>query len=756
MSRTVGLQTILVLLCVQAFCAEPVELHVAVSGNHGGSGTAEAPFASLFQARTAIRRLKADGKLDRGATVCIHPGTYHLTAAFELTAEDGGSEGARIVYSGFGDGETRLVGGVAIDGFSPFRGSILQANVRELGLVGDAETVAVEGIHGSASKLGVRFSGNVPATELFFAGKRMPLARWPNAIPDHKREGQWALVPNVTEQTKMQFHFPNHRLKNWSRPEEAQVHIFPWYNFMDCYVGVKSVDAEKCIVHLADPTVYDIQPGRRFYVRNVFEELDAPGEWYLDRDKGVLFFWPPAPFSEGTVLASRVEPLVHLNHVSHVTIRGLTFECSRGSGVIVDGGSHNRIVGCTIRNTKREGISISGTDNAAIDNDIHDTGLHGIRLAGGDRKSLIPGRNLAENNHIQRPSRVIKTYTPGVQVTGVGNRVRHNLIHDCPHMALGLGGNDHVIEFNEVHHAMLITSHGGAFYTGRDWTYRGNAIRFNAFHDINGYGFERIDAEKGVFQYASPTKLHGCYALHFDDQVSGFEVYGNLFYRIGIEAIRMGGGRDFRVENNVFVDAGPPVHIDARGIKSQKVSRTKGTIYKRLVAMPYKQAPWSERYPELVDVLEDHPGWPRDNKVIRNIMVFNDVLYDFKLICPETTEVDYNVLWRRCEEIDVSGTLIGKKGGGQMPFAKWQELGYDAHSVVADPKFVDADADDFRLQKDSPALKVGFRPIPIEKIGLYKSESRASWPPPAATDKMEEREVETYPIPAFAPRQVAD
>jgi hypothetical protein len=91
-----------------------------------------------------------------------------------------------------------------------------------------------------------------------------------------------------------------------------------------------------------------------------------------------------------------------------------------------------------------------------------------------------------------------------------------------------------------------------------------------------------------------------------------------------------------------------------------------------------------------------------------------------------------------------------------MPFAKWQELGYDAHSVVADPKFVDADADDFRLQKDSPALKVGFRPIPIEKIGLYKSESRASWPPPAATDKMEEREVETYPIPAFAPRQVAE
>ena len=61
-------------------------------------------------------------------------------------------------------------------------------------------------------------------------------------------------------------------------------------------------------------------------------------------------------------------------------------------------------------------------------------------------------------------------------------------------------------------------------------------------------------------------------------------------------------------------------------------------------------------------------------------------------------------------------------------WASWQALGFDQHSLVADPLFVDPDHDDYRLKPESPALKLGFFPIPLDRIGPYQDELRATWP----------------------------
>ena len=73
---------------------------------------------------------------------------------------------------------------------------------------------------------------------------------------------------------------------------------------------------------------------------------------------------------------------------------------------------------------------------------------------------------------------------------------------------------------------------------------------------------------------------------------------------------------------------------------------------------------------------------------------------------------------------DVSLTEVAMRD----EWASWQAQGMDAHSLVADPLFVDPDKDDYRLKPESPAFKLGFKPIPVEKIGPYQDELRASWP----------------------------
>ena len=203
----------------------------------------------------------------------------------------------------------------------------------------------------------------------------------------------------------------------------------------------------------------------------------------------------------------------------------------------------------------------------------------------------------------------------------------------------------------------------GAFYMGRDWTARGTIIRHNYFHHIQGPG------------------LHGAMAVYLDDSASGISIMGNIFYRAGRAAF-IGGGRDNQVINNVFVDCPASVHVDARGVGWMKYHVDPGgTLPERLKAMPYKQAPWRLKYPQLVNILEDEPGLPKGNVVRHNI--------------------SYRGKW-----LDVESKAL--------PLIE-----FEANLVDTDPHFVDVEQQDFRLRPDSPALAQGFQPIPVDRIGLY-------------------------------------
>jgi len=149
------------------------------------------------------------------------------------------------------------------------------------------------------------------------------------------------------------------------------------------------------------------------------------------------------------VLSTLNEPVVSLKDAAHLTLRGFIVEASLGDGIEVTGSSGNRIEACQVRNTRQLGIRVSaGTAHRVVDCDVHDTGTGGLLLEGGDRKTLTAAGHEAVNNHIWRFSQHQLTYASGITLSGVGNRAAHNLLHDAPHMAVGISGNDHVFEYN--------------------------------------------------------------------------------------------------------------------------------------------------------------------------------------------------------------------------------------------------------------------------------------------------------------------
>ena len=224
------------------------------------------------------------------------------------------------------------------------------------------------------------------------------------------------------------------------------------WDWADGYQRVASIDTVGHVISLAPPdSPYGYRKGQRYYALNLLCELDRPGQWYLDRQTGRLYFYPPVDPAQAKVELSLADTLVTLEGAAWVSIEGLTLELGRRDGIVIRGGEHCLVAGCTLRRLGEDGVVIQGgSDHGVFGCDLYCLGRGGTRVEGGDRKTLTPGRHFVENCHIYDFSRVHRSYAPAVHLEGCGNRIAHNLFHDSPHQAMRIEGNDHVVEFNEV------------------------------------------------------------------------------------------------------------------------------------------------------------------------------------------------------------------------------------------------------------------------------------------------------------------
>ena len=692
------------------------------------------------EARAAVREWRAQNGLPDGAVVRFDPGTYRLIHTLELGADDAGRPGAPIRWAAAQPGTVIFTGGQKIDTWTPASATPsadrIPAAIRDHVVVIDLASAGITDLGEIAQR------GN-PGMELFHRGARMPRARYPNEgwlrIADIPQTGPERLHEGLAREKRFdgvpvgrhygRITYREDRPSRWAADDHITVHGYWTWDWSDSYQRIAHIDPTAKEITLAEPHHnYGYTRNQRYRFINVLEELDAPGEWYLDHASSRIFFLPPTPLAPGDIRLSTLEtPLVHLNETAYVEWTGITFEAGRGSGVLITGGDHCTLSGSTLRNLGGEAITIDGGRNHLVQScDLHELARGAIQVAGGDRATLTASGHRVANNHIHHFSQWLRTGQYGVRITGVGHVIAHNLIHDAPFEAMYLRGNDHVIEYNEVHRVCQETGDAGAIHTGRDYTWQGNIIRYNYWHHLQGAG------------------LHGVTAVYLDDFSSGFTVHGNIFYRAG-RGVQIGGGRHNTVTNNLFIASRPAVHLDARGLgwASYYFDGTYPWLFERFAERGGDQPPYTERYPLLQILMADEPAVPKGNVITGNVSwggrwmdSYDFYAYDFHGVTTlqDNWIADPDFVRRRAVPEDFWDpyylNIDGDKG-----YRTWQTAEAETRLEFAGNHFADEPPGTFdpvtlTFTPDDPAKlqAMGFMPLPIDSIGLQRDAWRTTVP----------------------------
>jgi len=682
-------------------------IYVSPQGSDKNEGTKEKPFATIQRAQEEARKLKGT----ESVTIYLRGGIYFLSSPLSFTKNDSGSGDSPVVYRGYPGEEARIASGVRITNFKPLsdqsvlamlpeesRGRIYVSDLREAGIT-DYGKLVNRG-YGDSSPA---------AMELIYNGRIMQLARWPNegwvrvaALPNPKGD----YVSRDTPYQLGKFIYSDDRPKRWKNEKEIWLkgYLGPKVPFVLEHLKVTSIETDKKIIHVAedprwekrgDPNYgvgYRISAQQPYFAYNLLSELDAPGEWYLDRENGKLYFYPPGEIKGADVIGTlNEEPVVKLENSSNIAFYNIIFEGGRGSAFQIKGGKNNIIAASTIRNTGQWAARIEGGwEHKIIGCDIHDVGEGGISLDGGDRAKLIPSRHLVENNHIYRFNRFDGGYCQAVEINGTGQVVRHNTIHESPHQAIYFDANDHVIEYNELHDAPTEGREIGAIYIyGSLWPLmnRGTVIRNNFFHHIS--------------THSSPNLSHGLNAIHIDAVNAGIVIDRNVFYRFpfGISSTYPGN----YLTNNVFIEAeGHSIGQSDRSLlffKNVDIDAgpnfsSMNNISQRLKSVNHKLPPWNYRYPPLLHLLELDPSqWAK----IQGSVITGNVNTDGKFI----------TFAKGMQEISV----FKDNWDGQ------------------EPDFTDRKNMDFSIRPGSRVYGfTGCEGIDMHSMGVYKDKLRASWP----------------------------
>jgi hypothetical protein len=651
-----------VVLTVCLAASQPLRLTVdPVAAAQGGTySSPEAALAAASEQAAGASSIEIE----------VRPGVYEIRRSLRIgrlpvPLRIHGRPGVRFVGGGVLLAQPRVIG--ADD---PNRSRFPRESLEHVGWV---DLGAFAGELAGPARHGM---GLPPAagSELFVDGKPLTPARWPNqgfAAIDGVVDAGSSKDRNEPPRPGTFRLADRERVARWAGAKDVWLSGYWRWDWADDQMPAGRIDAEAGTITLGLPHTYGLAKSARFAVTNIPEELDAPGEYWIDVEHARAYLWPPdvahaAPSEFIVSLLS--DPIINLDGAADVELSGLSVEAGRGLAIRAGAAGNIRIDHCTFRNTGTGAVEIEGTNNDVGSCTFEDIGATGVSLGGGDRATLTHANNSVHDCTFTRCGRTHRTYQPAIRLDGVGQVVAHNSIEDLPHSALIFAGNEHTIELNEFSRVLLETGDCGAIYCGRDWTLHGTVIRHNLFHDLQG-----TDA-----RYQN--------AVYLDDMASGITVEGNVFLRCHWGML-IGGGRDITIRGNLLDSCGKAMSFDKRGVgwmaKNIADPQT-STLHQRLRAVPIDREPWASRYPTLAHYLDDRFGRPANGLVAGNVL----------LATPLGTIAD-----RECVKVENNAELK-------------EPLPPDIAASLVSP-------DRRRALKDlAPAgAPPGFAPIPVSQIG---------------------------------------
>ena len=709
-----------------------VEFFVAPGGSDSNDGSEGKPFATLRKARDAVRAERPEAGSESGVPVrvVLRGGRHEVRETLGLREEDGGSLDARVEWLAHENETPVISGGVTVRDWQVHEGAILKAELPD-----------------QARRRGM-------IRQAFFNSDPMTRSAYPKRGAD--RYSGWLFVDHDNpEQPRTSFYVDTARLPHrWAKPHLADIEAFPgaltwtWCNMWTPVTRIDQdtglVEVERSIVELDEQPWYMERGWSRFNrirIENLLEDLTVAGEWCIDYDDSTVYFWPPNGEEQPELIIPYIKTLVDVRDLSHVTFKGLTFAHTLGgenyhrSGLTGYGAMLPRAewsyVGeaLRLRETKYCVVDechfnlVAGNgiyvERRAIRNAIRrchfdHCGANGVVVIG--HKEHHPMFTVVEDCDIHNVG-AINNYCAGVFMgTSDGTWVRHNHIHDVPHHAINLATNGvgrNFIEWNRIERAALENMDLGAINSWMDEPFpvikadtsrSGHVIRFNYIADTwSAREFTSIDGEK-------TENIDHPQGIYLDDYTSNCLVFGNIVVNAG-QGIMIHNGRHNVVENNMFIDCERMAWLanaaSGRPGNEYLSQFSVGNHFLRNIFVP-KQG--SDTV--LVFYIRDWTKQDtRENALLWVGLNEKNLYFD-----PEGKPLAYRIL--DAEHGVEDGSLNDLSKAESISLDEWKRLGFESETEVADPLFVDREGRDFRLSPESPAWRLGFVPIPIDKIGV--------------------------------------
>lgn len=662
-----------------------LNLYVSPSGNDAWSGTladpnaagSDGPVKTVQRARDLIRERRATSGLTKAVNVQLRGGVYPIAEAITFTPEDSGTAKAPITYSAYAGEAPIISGGVAVTGWQQ-EGNLWVADV-------PAEA-ALKDFH-----------------ELWVGEHRRTPARTPNQTHeagDEPLDSEFFYTTGPVMETgadgkevksSTKFKFNPEQLQHWESLDDAIFVVF--HSWATSLLRVKSIDWEKNEIEFTGPGRWPFtqwQNEQRYYVEHLFEALDSPGEWYLNRKTNKLYYMPvEGEVLEGfTAIIPQARQLIVLQgdpaagkFVDYLQFTGLDLRhCEypiapeghsdsqaafRVNGAFEGTGArHGLIENCRIASVGTYGLWLhAGSQHMTVrHNELTDLGAGGVRIGEGSSPTMAAEAadyNVVDNNFLHDGGRVWREAV-GVWIGRASyNEVTHNEIADFRYTGVSVGwswgydpssAHHNKINFNHIHNIgrSQLNDMGGVYLLG---IAPGTEVKNNLIHDI-----------------ISHPALYGGWGLYPDEGSTDLVLENNVVYNTRTGGFHQHYGKDNRVVNNIFAYSHTPNIIRTRE--------------------------------------EEHNSFFFE----RNIVYFNNGQLLGSNWKNNNFTMDNNTYW------DTSGQPVMFK---EKTFAEWQAAGHDLHSIIADPHFADPESGDFTLQPDSPALAMGFKPIDLSTVGLY-------------------------------------